>query len=80
MTSIQEMVESAGIPTIGRTERYENSEKFVGTVFGPTVRSESEFALAFRRACGLGGEAAEEAACQPSSCCGIGCDSDCECL
>lgn len=77
---LRDAVASTGVPMIKRTEKYEDSRAYIGKVFGETVASESPFALAFRRACGMGGEEAEEAASQPSSCCGIACDSDCACL
>ena len=83
LQDIRDAVESNGIPMIKRTEKYEDSDVFIGKVFGETVASESPVALELRRACGLGGEPAEEAACQSSSCCssscGVACDSDCDC-
>lgn len=82
MTSqeIHEVVASTGVPMVKRTEKYEDSRRFVGTIFGETVASESPFALAFQRACGMGGDEAEAAAIQSPNCCGIACDSDCACL
>lgn len=81
---LRSQVESAGIPMVGRTERYEDSNQFIGKILGETTRAPSPIALAFVRACGMGSEPGEEdtadQSCSPcTGSCGVACDSDCGC-
>lgn len=60
---------AADPPMLGGIERYEDDAQFVGAIFGQPTPHTSTLAQALQDACGT----------EDNCCCGVACDSDCDC-